>query len=393
MNPHFPMTTARPCLILLAAASAAVAGDAKSPVATSTGGDWEFSLSAGPAWRQSGTLGFTGGSRSGGIGIASFVGIDLLSEPRIGPQDETGNRLYNDGYVRRDPSTGIDGYTTNWGYQNPGQVSGDEISFHATGYQGIHSDTRILGNAPNFHRNEQAIVPVLEFSGTYKKEIFGFRPGFSASLAWSPVKLTRQWSDFSLSQVWDDFRHDWTDTYNLGGVGAQVPAAPYNGSSAGPGFVLENIPDSREFESVHIASENALLTNSVSTRFRADHTTVSFGPTMEREIAKSWTLQAGAGVSLHWLHWSAEQNETLSVSQLSGNSTVVAWRESEDGNQILAGIYLQIGAEWTPESQPWSVKSFLRADFGNAFSHKVGPSRVTYDVDGFTAAVMVSHSL
>jgi hypothetical protein len=317
----------------------------------------------------------------------------VLDEPPIGPEDEIGRRFYNDGYVRRDPSTGIDGYTTNWGYQNAGQVSGDEISFHATGFQSIRSDTRLLGNAPDSHRNEQAVVPVLEFSGTYKTEFFGFRPGFSASLAWSPVKLDRQWSDFSLLQVRDDFRHDWTDTYNLGGVGDLIPAAPYNGSGAGPGFVLENIPDIRELDSVQIGSDNASLANNVTTRFRADHTTVSFGPTMEREIAKSWSIQAGAGVSLHWLHWSAEQKETLSVTRASGTSEVAAWRDSTDGNKILAGIYLQVGAEWKPEGQPWSVKSFFRTDFGNSFSDNIGPSHVTYDVDGFTAAVIVSHSL
>ena len=41
--------------MLLACSCAAVAGDSKSPVATS--GDWEFSLSAGPAWEERQLLG------------------------------------------------------------------------------------------------------------------------------------------------------------------------------------------------------------------------------------------------------------------------------------------------------------------------------------------------
>ena len=394
MNPSFPnpMTSVRHTLLLLAMSSSAIAGDAKSPIPASFG-DWEFSLSAGPAWRQSGELGFHGGSRSAGIFIPSFVGSNVLEEPPIGRDDGYGNRTYNDGYVRRDGGTPVDGYTTNWGYQNSGQVNGDNISFHATGFQSIRSDVRTVGTAPNSHRNEQGIAPVLDFSGSYKKEILGFRPGFSASLVWSPVKFSNTWSDFALLQTRDDFRHDWTDTYNLGGVGDQIPDAPYSGSAGVPGFVLENIPDSRELDIVQIGSDNAVLTNSVSTRFSADHTTVSFGPTLERELAKSWTLQGGLGVSLHWLHWSATQTETLTVNQGGSVSDFASWRDKNSGDEILGGVYFQIGAEWSPENQPWSVKSFLRKDFGNRFSEKVGPSRVTYDVDGFIAAVMVSHAL
>ena len=380
------------CIILLATASRVLGGDAKSPVPASTG-DWEFSLSAGPAWRQSGTLGFHGESRSAGTGILSFVGADSLEVPAIGNADKFGNRTYNDGYVRRDGGTASDGYTTNWGYQNSGQVNGDDISFHATGFQSIRSDLRSIGSSPNFHRNEQSIVPVLDFSGTYKKDFHGFRPGFSASFAWSPINMNRQWSDFSLAQTRDDFRHDWTDTYNLGGVGDQIPGAPYSGSASVPGFVLENLPDRRDFNAVLIGSEHALLENNVHTTFQADHTTISFGPTLARGIDKSWNLEAGAGVSLHWLHWSARQSETLTVTQSSGTSDYASWHDSDDGNQLLYGVYLQIGAEWTPEGQDWSIKSFLRSDIGNAFSHKIGPSRVTYDVDGFTAAVMLSHPL
>ena len=381
-------------LCMFVAQSSSFAGDAKStPPASSSVGDWEFSLSAGPAWRQSGELGFTGGSRSAGIFIPSFTGSDSLTEPLIGKANEIGDRTYDDGFVRRDGGTVTDGFATHWGYQNSTQVSGDHIDFHATGFQSIRSDTRTPGTAPDFRRNEQSIIPVLDFSGTYDKEFYGFRPGFSASLAWSPVKLDRHWSDFALSQTRDDFRRDWLDRYNLGGVGDQIPAAPYSGSATSPGFALENIPDLRESTIVKIGSENAAFTNKVSTRFRADHTAISFGPTLDREINKSWQLQAGAGVSVHWLRWSAKQKETLSVTQSSGTTQHMSWQDSADGNNLLYGIYLQLGAEWTPEGKDWSIKSFFRSDFGNEFSDKIGPSRLTYDVDGYTAAVMFSHAL
>ena len=144
---------------------------------------------------------------------------------------------------------------------------------------------------------------------------------------------------------------------------------------------------------IQIGSDNALLTNRVSTRFRADHTSLSFGPTAERAIDKEWTVQGGLGVSLHWLHWSATQNETLTVTHKGVTRDFATWRDKNSGDQILSGVYLQIGAEWSPANQPWSVKSFLRKDFGSTFSEKIGRSRVSYDLNGITAAVMVSHAL
>lgn len=378
-------------MLLCAATSTAFAGDSKSPVAPA--GDWEFSMSAGPAWRHSGTMGFTGGSRSAGIAIPSFVGDNVLFIPPIGEEDAYGDRFYNDGYVRTDGSTEIDGFTNYWGYQSSGQVSGDNISFHATGFQSIRSDTLTRGTAPTFDHDEQGIAPIIQFNATYQHEIAGMRPGFSASLSWLPIKTDREWSDFALAQTRDDFRHDWTDVYNLGGFGDFVPSAPYSGTFAGPGFILENLPDSRNFVSEQIGSENALLGNSVSTRLRADHTTLSFGPTIGHPVAPEWNIEAGIGVSLHWIHWSASQDEELSLTQGETRTVLNHWRDSSAGNKILGGLYLQIATEWMPKDHEWSIRTLFRADIGQSFSQKVGPSRFTYDADGFTAAVMMSHPL
>lgn len=376
---------------LLAASTAASAGDAKSSVTAS--GDWEFSLSAGPAMRNSGSIGFTGGSRSAGTFIPSFVGSNDLIIPPIGDENEFGNRTYDDGYVWTDGSTDVDGYTTNWGYRNDGQVAGDNLSFHATGFQSIRSDTVTRSAMPSLDRREQSIAPIIQLDGHYKHDIAGFRPGFSASFLWSPVKMHSQWSDFSLSQVRDDFRHDWTDVYNLGGYGDLVPPAPYAGSTAGPGFVLENMPDVRDFNAVQIGTENANLTNNVSTRFSADHTTLSFGPTMGKQIAPEWTLEAGTGVSLHWLRWSASQDEKLTVSRNGSTKVFKEWTDNASGNQVIGGLYFQLATEWAPKGQEWTIKGLLRGDIGGTFSKEIGPSHISYDLDGMTAAVMFSYPL
>lgn len=387
------MIRPHPLPLLLACSCAAIAGDAKSPVAAS--GDWEFSISAGPAWRQSGTLGFSGGSRSAGVMIPSFVGDNVLITPPLGAADAAGSRTYDDGFVGTDMSTGIDGLTSNWGYQNSGQINlpSDSITFHATGFQSIRSDLRSVTASPSLDDPQHGIAPVLQFDAQYNGEIAGIRPGFSLFLAWSPVDFENKWSDFSLGQTRDDFRHDWTDVYNLGGFGSLIPSAPYSGTPDSPGFLLQNIPDFRNMVAVPIGSENALVSNRIFNRFSADHTTFSFGPTMSRNLDKEWNIEAGVGVSLHWLRWSASQQEQLSVTQGNARTVIGEWQDSSSGDRILAGLYLQLAVEWKPTDSDWSIKSLLRTDLGQSFSKQVGPSRITYDTDGLTAAVMLSHPL
>lgn len=378
----------RSFIMFLAFPSTMLAGDAKSTVVVSNSGNWEFSLSVGAAYRQAGTLEFSGGSRAPGLSIPSLVGSDSLTVPVIGDEGKFGDRTYNDGFVRRDFGTANDGLTTNWGYQNSGQAAGDEIAFHATGYQNILSGTQSFGPALSNKEDERGLAPVLGFNAKSKESLGGFRPGFSATLSWMPIRMNLNRSDTLQSQTRDDFRLDYTDHYNLGGVGAFLPAAPYAGSATAPGFVLENLPDSRDIVSVPIRSESATISNNITTRFRANHTTFSFGPTVERELSKEWTLQAGAGLSLHWLHWSASQNEIVTSHGNSGATRLAEWHDSTSGDHMLSGVYMQIGSEWHPAGHTWSVTSFLRGDLGNSATLNVGPSVYTYDVDGYTAAVM-----
>lgn len=379
--------------LLLACSCNAIAGDAKSPIATA--GDWEFSLSAGPAWRQSGTLDFSGGSRSAGVVMPSFVGDNVLIRSPIGADDTYDERVYKDGFVRADMSTKIDGLTGYWGYENSSQVNlgNDSIAFHASGFQSIRSDQRTTSAAPTSRSEERSIAPIIQFDAHYKREIAGFQPGISMSLGWNPVDFDQNWSDFSLVQTRDDFHHGWTDVYNLGGFGSLIPSAPYSGTMEGPGFLLKNIPDSRSLDVVQIGSEEAVLTNHVSTRFNADHTTLSFGPTMARQISPEWNLVAGMGISLHWLHWSAEQNEKLNVSKNGKTSVFKEWTNTASGNQLLGGLYLQLATEWMPKDQKWTIKGLLRGDLGQTFSMRLGPSHISYDTDGITAAVLFSHPL
>lgn len=385
------MKLRNPLMYLLASCAAVSAGDAKSPAASS--GDWEFTLSAGPAWRQSGTLDFNTGSHSAGAHIPSFVGGNSLDVPPVKNAGEYANRTYADGYVRKDGGTSTDGYTTNWGYVNSNQVSGNNISFHATGYQSVRDNIINSSSSPSADRHERSAAPMLHFEGRHKKDIAGFRPGFSASLLWNPVRARMHWNDFNLTQIRDDFRHDYEDIYNLGGFGALVPSAPYSGSGSAPGFVLENQPDTRNINIVQIDSEKAVLSNHVSSYFTADHTTLSFGPTLERQLTPEWAVSIGSGLSMHWLHWSAEQNEELTLKRKGKSTTCRSWSHTASDDEILMGLYLQVGGDWQPRGYDWSVKGLFRYDVGQALSSDLGPSSIKYDTDGMTMALMFCHPL
>ncbi len=343
--------------LLLASSCAAIAADTKAPVQAS--GDWEFSLSAGAALRQSGTLGFTGGTRSAEVVIPSFVGDNVLNTPPIGRVGDFGVRTYQDGSIGIDISTPIDGLTSGWSYQNTSQVdiAGDRISFNAVGFQSIRSDLRNVTDAPSLDDSQYSMAHILQLDAQYKREIAGMRPGFSVVLAWSPVDFESEWSYFSLEQARNNFRHDWTDVYNLGGFGALVPSAPYLGLPDSPSFLLGNIPDSRNIETRAIGSENALVSNRVFTRFSADHITLSFGPTITRPLSPEWNLAAGIGVSLHWLRWSASQKEQLTVAQGNTSTAIGEWNDSSSGNRMLTGLYFQLAAELKPADYDWSIKT------------------------------------
>lgn len=366
------------------------AGDAKSALSGSGGSDWDYSFSIGQAVRQAGNFGFAGGSRSGSTVIPSFVGSNILTPPPIGDATLIGERTYNDGFVGLDNSTAGDGLTANWGYQSSGQVTGDTLAFQATGFQSIRQDQRLSEPSLAFDESERTLAPVLHFEGRSRHFIHGIQLGFSTTLVWSALDLNERWSDFQLTQGRDDFRRDWTDEYNLGGFGALIPSAPFSGSAGGPGFLLENIPDSRTLNVVQIGSEGAVLSNDITTRIEGGHATFSFGPTFTKQVNESWNFVGSVGLAVHWVQFTARQEETLSVSQGGTSREFRSWSDTTSKSRFLGGAYLQVGAEWTPPAHNIALQGFMRADFGQEFATQVGPTRINYDPDGLSAGLLMS---
>lgn len=369
----------------------AMAGsDAKTPVSSSSSGGWEYSISAGPAYRNLGNLRIDSGYRSGGLVIPSLVGSNSLTTPPIGTTDAPGDRDYNDGFVHQDPGTGSDGDTWNWGYNNSSQVQGGQMVYTATGAQSIRSD--ILNaplSGPDSKRNLEGIAPHLQFDARSPRYFGPFRLGFTAALDYTGVNKSLEFSNFSLTQIRDDYRLDYIDRYNLNGVIPPLP--PYAGSYDGPGPLLGNTPDSRDVTPVLIGTQTAHFSNDVHSSIDLDTFSFTLGPTLSLDKGR-FDFAVSAGLMLNIYNWKAKQEESLYVTTASGTSEYAHWSESDSGVKFRPGVYLQGEAAYELQ-QNLGVSGFLRLDVAQDFSVKAGPTNFNIDPYGVTAGLQIRYTL
>ncbi len=170
----------------------------------------------------------------------------VAAPPPIGPANTYADRTYVDGYVRMDPGTtdpetDVYGMTWFWGYLNPAQYQGNAVVFRS--------------------------APVTQQASSYsfdpwqgRKEVDVY--GISLSLDRSMLKRGRWTLEGTAGVTWYKPQHDrfevqrhgqtsgsawrYVDTYSA--AHKPFPSAPYSGSYEGPGYLLNNIPDSRVVE-------------------------------------------------------------------------------------------------------------------------------------------------
>jgi hypothetical protein len=367
--------------------SPAHAGDAKSPARS--GGDWEFSISAGPAYRHFGTIKTQAGYRSGGLAIPSLVGSDSLTTPPIfGP----GLRSYSDGYVGEDAATLTDGETWNWGYDRADQIDtpNDQLVFTATGFQSIRTDFRNAPLAGPLRRDDlDGFAPRLQFNARSPHTLGNYRLGFSAGFEFTNASQSLGFSNFSLTQVRDDYRLDYEDRYALDGT---IPPAPgYQGTAAGPGPIIGYNPSGSTMVPVLIFTESSTFTNDVSSSVDINSLTLNFGPSLSRTLGK-YDFSLSAGLTLNVYAWKAQQAETLRVTTPTGTSTFAEWSESDKGIKTRGGIYLQGDASYAV-TPTLGIIGFLRLDTARDFSIGSGTTRYAINPDGLTSGIMLRLAL
>jgi len=167
-----------------------------------------------------------------------------------GPLDGYADRDYLDGFVYMDPGTAdsetdVPGLTWYWGYNESVQYTGDAVQFHGSTFEAY----RVQGVAMDpWAGGEEWDMPGLDLSGG--KRLWRQGPvslGVSFGVNWCPEKT----DDFSVErtaarETMQRWRH--VDTYSAPWI--PFPDAPYAGSYEGPGYLINNIPDSRDVEQI-----------------------------------------------------------------------------------------------------------------------------------------------
>ncbi len=379
--------------LLLLPALPATAGDAKFGLVGSgsaSGGDWEFSLSAGPAYRQLGDVRISGGYRSAGLALPSLVGGNSLVTPPVGDANAVGDRTYNDGFVGQDAGTALDGDTWNWGYDNAGQVQGDQLVYSATGFQSVFSEVRgAPAGGPSRSRDLEGWAPHLQFDARSPHRLGPFRVGFTAGLDFVKTDGSLAFSNFSQSQTRQDFRLDYVDRYDLGGI--IPPLAPYAGSVGGPGPIIPNVPASRDVTPVLTGTETGLYSNRVSSSFDLNALSLTLGPTLSLSHGR-FDFAVSAGFSLNIYDWEARQDETLSATTAGGTATFATWSDRDHGVKFRPGLYLQ-GETAYQINDLVGIAGFARLDVAEDFTVGAGPTSYDIDPGGLTAGLMLRFAL
>ena len=280
-------------------------------------------------------------------------GISLTPPPRTTPDGNQYN--YDDGYVLTDISGNAGGQTWNWGYDQSGQISGNTILMHrSTVSADAPSATGVGGGDPQSG-----------FEFVYDREL-GNRDklhfGLEAAVNYMSLSL-KDTSTFSgnVSRV--------TDAYPFTS-GTTPPPAPYQGSFAGPGFVLGATP---------MSSITTPITGGATIvdqrNYDADVWGFRLGPYAEYPLSQNIDLWFSGGLAVGVVDGSAFWNETASIA--GGNTLVGSGGGSDLG--LLWGAYLSANVAWQ-FSEHWSAEGGVQYQYLGTYEHNFGGQAMQLDL-------------
>jgi len=359
---------------------------------------WKWSISGGPAYHSMGKLTYVGRTRSQSLALPSYVGNDSLTVPPIGDQGVIGERYYNDGYVRQDAGTPADGSTWFWGYDNASQVEmigipggapvPGNLAYHATGYQSIRNDAVTTRKAPRDNDYLRTTGIEIRADVVSPWTIGPFRIGGMIGIGAVSDKQPISFRNHTTVQTRDDYRLDYTDRYALNGI--IPPAAPYQGTHAGPGPVISNTPSNRTVDPVHLYTDTATFTNRVYSNFKDTSVALTMAPSLIYEQGP-WNFTLSGGVIVEFHSYSTRQYEVLNVASARYTGRQAQWAEGDSGTKIRPGLFLQLGTQYDVGND-WHVGAWARGEWADDFSVSSGPSLYQFDPLGFTLGFEIGYS-
>ncbi|MEO8616063.1 MAG: hypothetical protein ABI600_13045 [Luteolibacter sp.] len=330
--------------------------EAKSAIIQAPDPPSPWSIGTGVMWRNIGQLSVHPNLQNGPQGSRFFI-----PPAGAGNLSSFANRTYDNGFVNIGAATPGTGLTTNWGMQSDNQISGDSLNLTLSG-----GSAQTQPAAANDDEGYNA-APYLELS--YLRPIgLNLVAGFASNL--SLVRLggrTGSRMDHSLVSI--------ADHYALEEV--IPPSAPYSGSFAGPGPLINNEPTTRDFIFTPDGSNSYQFSNDT------DLYSLAFGGEIHWQPIDSFNLGLGTGVVLNLADWTASWNASIPNANGKGTSTVSG---ANDGEDFLWGLYLKGSAGYCINKQ-WSVEGFFRYDWNESLSNSVSPSSFELGLTGWSAGL------
>ncbi|MBN1669885.1 MAG: hypothetical protein JXR37_02555 [Kiritimatiellae bacterium] len=288
------------------------------------------------------------------------------------------DRAYDDGYVRLDDYSALDGLTVYWGYPSSDQVRDGALLFHAAdgNYMALDRTSATRGGDA-----DGAGAGVL--CRAEKRLRHAQRVEFGLSLclyraACSASETTRAFTD---EQAWSYSRQTVWDAYDL--EGRTPPAAPYEAASDGSPdfFQINQAPTTRVLERDAVSSGAYAAYADVATSADVDLTCVSAGARVELAL-RAARLTCALGPAVTQVETEITRRESL-FGGAPGQAPVLVntWEDRASNREWKPGLFAELGAGLAL-TERLHLALLARYDWVGRSAMTVGPSVYTLQLDG-----------
>lgn len=248
---------------------------------------------------------------------------------------------YDDGFVRTDISGNAGGKTWYWGYQADNQVSGDSVLFHTLTSSPRDGSTQSL---------DGDLMPGVELTYGRLLKLWPLKNQKAVALG-AEAAISAIDVQFSGGGSVSGTASRTTSAFGLDGV--VPPGAPYSGTYAGPGPLLNATASSVQTDSLATLS-------AMDAKLRSHVYGLRLGPFLEVPIANRFNLQFSAGAALMYANTTLKFTETLSFESSQIGLPPVTREQSFSEGEFLFGFYGRALASY--DLNP-SLRLFVGAEY------------------------------